>query len=483
MQRFFFKNILLILIVLLALSVRMYRISYPILDWHSFRQADTASVTREYVKSGLAQPFVPQYHDLSNIQSGLDNLNGYRMVEFPIVNLLTASILLAVPEFSITTLSRVLSVFFSLGTLIFLFTFTKQYYGNKIAHVTALFFAILPYSIFYSRAVLPEPALLFFAMGALWTFSFWLKTEKIGYYLVSSIFLAIAFLLKPFIASYALVFVVLSFAKWGRKAVFKPLLYLYAVPAVGVFFWWRHWITQFPSGVPANDWLFNGNEIRLRPAWFRWLGYERLTKLLLGYTGLTLFFAGLLPKGLQVKKQPTTHLIIWAWWFGLLLYSIIIATGSVQHDYYQVIWIPALCITLGQGVITADRWLAKRLTPQYSSIAIVCIVTSMVLLSWKQIHGFFQVNHWEYVRAGQAVDRLVPKDAKVIAPAFGDTSFLFQTNRRGWPIGFEIPDKIEMGATHYVNTSFDDETNQLMRDYAIIEQTAEYVIIDLTTQK
>ena len=483
MQRFILKHILFFVIVVLAFSLRMYRITYPILDWHSFRQADTASVTKEYIASNLSEPLIPQYHDLSNIQSGKDNLAGYRMVEFPILNILTAAIALTFPGISVSILSRLISVLFSLGALTFLFSFTKQYFGSRIAHVTALMFAILPYSIFYSRAVLPEPSLLFFSVGALWLFGHWLKTESVVSYLLSSLFLVAAFLLKPFVACFAPVFVVLAVSKWGRKVFLQPLLYLYAVPAIGTFFWWRNWIEQFPSGIPANDWLFNGNGIRFRPAWFRWLGWERLTKLLLGYTGLSLFFAGLVPKNWNIRTIPTHTLIIWAWWLGLFAYSAVIATGSVQHDYYQVIWIPALCITLGQGVITADAWLSKKLSPQYSSIALVCIVGSMVLLSWQQIHGFFQVNHWEYVRAGQAVDRLVPADAKVIAPAFGDTSFLLQTNRRGWPIGFEIPDKIAKGATHYVNTSFDDETNQLMKEFTILEQTEEYVVIDLTTPK
>ncbi len=483
MARFFLSNSLFLLILLIGLSLRLYRIDYPILDWHSFRQSDTASVTREYIKSHLEQPLVPQYHDLSNIQSGLLNLAGYRMVEFPMLNLLTASVILAIPNLPLALTSRLVSVLLSLGTITFLFSFSKQFFGKRVAHLTALFFAILPYSVFYSRTVLPEPGLLFFALGSLWSFGRWLKTEQMKWYVLSSLLLAGAFLLKPFVACFAPVYLVLLLKKWGKSAWKQPLLYLYAIPAMTTFFWWRHWIEQFPSGIPASDWLLNGNGIRFRPAWFRWLGYERLVKLLLGFTGLPIFAAGLWPKHWKPTKIPTTTWIIWSWWIGLFSYSVIIATGSVQHDYYQVIWIPALCLTLGHGIVSVDQWLSRRLSPQYSTIALVCMVLSMWLLSWRYIHGFYQVNHWEYVRAGQAVDKLVPADALVIAPAFGDTSFLLQTNRRGWPIGFEIDDKIGQGATHYVTTSFDDEAHDLMRRFTILEQTEEYVIIDLTKQK
>ena len=79
------NKLILIFIILVAFLVRLYRIDNPIADWHSFRQADTASVTREYIENSI-DLLRPRYHDLSNIQSGFDNPMGYRMVEFPFIN-------------------------------------------------------------------------------------------------------------------------------------------------------------------------------------------------------------------------------------------------------------------------------------------------------------------------------------------------------------------------------------------------------------
>lgn len=101
-------------------------------------------------------------------------------------------------------------------------------------------------------------------------------------------------------------------------------------------------------------------------------------------------------------------------------------------------------------------------------------------LSWMQIKDFYNVNHWEYQIAGQAADQLLPANAKVIAPAMGDTMFLFQTRRTGWPIGFEIEDKIKLGATHYVTSSADAEAKELEEKYTTIRKTNDYIILDLT---
>ena len=46
------SNFLIILLILvLAFVVRLHKINNPLADWHSFRQADTSSVTRNYVKN------------------------------------------------------------------------------------------------------------------------------------------------------------------------------------------------------------------------------------------------------------------------------------------------------------------------------------------------------------------------------------------------------------------------------------------------
>ena len=79
----------LILIFLLGFVVRLYRFNGPVADWHSWRQADTSSVSRNFVNKGF-DLLHPTYQDLSNVPSGLDNPNGYRFVEFPIYNVLQA---------------------------------------------------------------------------------------------------------------------------------------------------------------------------------------------------------------------------------------------------------------------------------------------------------------------------------------------------------------------------------------------------------
>jgi len=461
----------LVLIIIVAFALRLHNITNPVADWHSWRQADTASVTNQYVKNGI-DLLRPTYHDLSNIPSGKNNLEGYRMVEFPFLNGIVAWLVIAFGLPLVET-SRLLNIFMSLGTLISLYLLVKKVSGERIALASAGVFALLPYSIYYSRVILPEPGMLFLSTFSLMAFAQWLDTKKIQWYCASLIALAFALLLKPFVIFLAPVYGVLGIWHFRQRIILQPLLVIYGVLAAIPLLLWRDWIMQFPQGIPASDWLFNGNGIRLRPAWFRWLGWERLIKMQLGFLGiifLPINFA-------QLKKD---FWVYGTWWTGVGAYLIVIATGNVQHDYYQNLWVPILSISVGRGAILLLDWLGTKM-PKHMAMIIVGILLSLSWwLAWQQVKGFFSVNHWEYVEAGKVVDQLTPADSLVIAPAFGDTQFLYQTNRQGWPIGTLIEEKIGLGATHYISTAKDDETNLLMKQYTVISETEKYVLIDLT---
>ncbi len=470
------KLIPLVVIGLLAILLRLYKINSPILDWHSFRQADTASVTREYVKNGI-DLLRPKYHDLSNIQSGHDNPEGYRMVEFPIINGLLAVIIRTFPNLDLVTFSRLSSALASLFTLAAIYYLGYTWSGKIVGVAAAAVFATLPFAIYYSRAILPEPYLLAASTSAVACFQYWLISKRWWAYVLTFFLLGLSFLLKPFAVFLAPVFIGLLIAERYKLKLWDWLAVICLSVTIVPLLLWREWIQNFPTGIPVSDWLYNSNGIRLRPAWFRWLIWERVTKLFLGYTSIIFI-------PLSIIYPKNKELLVYScWWGGIVAFMIVFATGNVQHDYYQNLMLPILALSLGRGMTIIARIFSRRLIPFVSWVLVIILYLVGVSVSWTQIRGFYNINHWEYQRAGKVVDELLPADAIVIAPAMGDTMFLYQTNRRGWPLGFDIDKKITAGATHYVTTSKDDEANELKEKYTIIKETDEYLILDLTKQK
>lgn len=455
-------------ILAVGFLVRLYRIGEPLGDWHSWRQADTAAVTREYVKNGI-DLLHPRYMDLSSIPSGKDNPKGWRMVEFPLVNGLTAGIIRGVGG-ELVIWGRMVSIVFSLGSIIFLYLIVKRFSGEKTALIAAGVMAILPYNIFYSRVILPEVPLVFFSLAAIY-FSvgnfFWLSAGSA----------AIALLLKPYAIFLALPILYLgwrgcrNFTCGSSAKLIK--LFVWAVIALLPFLLWRVWIMQFPEGIPAFTWLLNGNGIRFKGAFFRWIFADRLGRLILGYFGL-------IPLGIGLIVKPSDREgWFYRWWgLGILAYLIIFATGNVQHDYYQIITIPIISIYAAKGI----DWLLRP--PQsisrmasYGALAVTILFT--LAFGWYHIRDYFNINHPEIMEAGRAADKILPAAAKIVAPYDGDTAFLFQTNRSGWPIGGAIDDKVSKGASHYVSVRFDEETRGLMERCQVVLKAERYVIVDL----
>ncbi|MBU1071400.1 glycosyltransferase family 39 protein [Patescibacteria group bacterium] len=456
------KHLAFFLILVMALMVRLYKIDSPVADWHSWRQADTASVTRVFSQEGV-NLFIPRYQDISNIPSGLENPNGYRMVEFPLYNLMHLGVF-RLGNLNLETAGRLTSVILSLFSLTLVYLIANKISGKKTALYSSLFFALLPFNIFYSRVILPEPLMI-----TLFLASFFLATQSKLFF--SAIFFSLALLVKPYAIFFALPYLLLL-----KKNNYKRFI-AYGILALIPFILWRFWISNFPAGIPASDWLFNQNGIRFRPAWFRWLFAERLGKLILGYWGSIFLVLGLLKKPIKTLNWSYALFAV-----GILAYFSVLASGNITHDYYQSITMPLICLILGRGVATLTS-LPKTLfsRPLLWATAIVIFILSSAF-SWYEIKGLYQINNPSIVMAGQAVDKLLPKDARVIAPYMGDTAFLYQTNRYGWPLlTHDIDQMISLGATHYVSVNFDTDTNKLIQNpnFEVLEKTDQFVILKL----
>lgn len=472
--------LILVIILVVAFILRLYKIDSPLADWHSWRQADTSSVSRNFLKYGF--DFLhPRFDDLSNIPSGRENPEGYRMVEFPIYNLLQAAAARTFPQKSLEWWGRMVSLLVSLASLVTLYLIVRQYSNARIATLSAFFFAVLPFNIYYSRVVLPEPMAVLMMLLTIYFFGKWLNAVKHSwiYYSLSFIAAALALLLKPFTIFFFFPLFWLAWRKWQFGLFKKPSLYLFVFLTILPFILWRIWIAQYPEGIPNYIWLLNEANIRFKGAFFRWIFGERIGKLILGFYGLPIFVLGILSP--QEKKE---NWFFHFWLVGMLFYFSVVASGNVHHDYYQILVIPTICIFLAKGanLLLFSSFFNKTLS--WMMLLVSCFF--MLAFSWYGVRGFFNINHPEIVKAGMMADLLIPKSAKVIAPYNGDTAFLYQINRPGWPI---INDEISAdylisrGATHYVSVNFDPQTQRLMEAYKILKQTDNFVILDLTSPK
>ncbi len=471
--------ILLTLILIAGFGARLYKFSNPLAEWHSWRQVDTASVSKNFVNEGV-DLLRPTYHDLSNVPSLIENPNGYRFVEFPIYNLINAVAYEAFGTFSLEQWGRLISIFASLASIVFIFLLLRKYQNETAGLIGAFFYAIIPYSVFYGRTVLPDTLMVATILGAIYFFDLWIEGKKNRitpvYFVASAVLVAIALLLKPFAIFFALPMIYLALRKYNLSSFRRGELYLFALISVIPLLLWRVWMLNFPEGIPQSAWLFNEGNIRFKGAYFFWIFGERIGKLILGYWGLVLFATGLFPK---VRKD---NLFFYMFLLSSLLYLAVIAKGNVQHDYYQILIIPTIAIFVGLG----GDYLIKAKDFSYRflglGIFVFCFGLSLIL-SWYHVRDYYRFNP-TILAAGKEVDKLVPKDAKIIANLEGDTTFLYFTNRKGWAsYQYDVEGMRRIGAEYLTFLNPRPSDFEYAKGYKVLVQTQEYAIIDLTQKE
>lgn len=465
---------LLLFIFALGLALRLYKFNSSLTDWHSWRQADTSSVSRIYAEEGINLLY-PRFYDLSNVQSGVyDNPKGYRFVEFPIYNFLQAGGYLLFPILTIEQWGRMVSILSSLFSALFIFLILRRHLNVQVGLLGSFFYLTLPFSVFWGRTVLPDQTALMTTLGAIYLFDLYLNESKIQkkiiLFFLSIIFFASALLLKPFTAFFFLPAISLALKKFGFDFLKKRSLWFLALLSVLPFVLWRLWVLQFPEGVPRAAWLFNGNGIRFTGAFFHWIFAERLGREILGFWGLIPFFIGVIAK-------YKNNWFFFSFLLSSLLYTLIVATGNVQHNYYQILIIPSVSIFLALGVnslVNVPKQFASRFLS--NSFLLVSLVF-MYAFSWFEVRNFYNEN-LALVRAGKAIDEVTPKDAKVIAPNEGDTTLLYYTKRRGWASFSKPIDDLKRDGADYL-VLFNPGAQGVKKDYKVVLETDEFIIFDI----
>ncbi|MEK7513385.1 MAG: glycosyltransferase family 39 protein [Patescibacteria group bacterium] len=438
---------------------RLYRLNNPVADWHSWRQADTAAVARNFVKSdfNLLYPQSDSFLILNTAR--LPNPNRYFINEFPFYNAIVAVLY---RQFGIhESIARLVSVFFASLGAVFLFWLTQRLFGYKIAALTSLFYAFNPYNIYYGRVIMPDPLFISLSIISLYLF------VRYQFILFSLVF-ALALLVKPYS-----IFILLPCFYW---AIINRKLrqFFFSLISLVPFLLWRWHFNQHPEASFDTIWLFNGQNIRFTGAFFRWLIFDRMNRLIFATGGFVLFILGLLTSYLDKTRG-----LILAWFLSVVAYMCIFAMGNVTHDYYQLPLMPVGAILVSFGfwhiVDSSRKFFIKTLN--------ILLAVSLLVLSfafgWYEVRGYFNINHPEIVTAGQAVDRLTPPDALVIAPYTSDPAFLYQTNRYGWPEGVNLEAKVSQGAQFYISVNFDSVEQYLESKCRIVSKTDVYALIDI----
>lgn len=449
--------------VLLALCIlfRLYKIDTPLIEYHSWRQADTAAVARNFTRYGFDLS-KPRYDDLSSSQSGISNPFGYRMVEFPLYNAWIGASQLLIPQFSLTTWGRLISIFCACVILYCTYHFALDSGGEVAGLFAGLLFATFPFFVFFTRAILPEvPALTAVTLAIYLVHR---KNVSSRAVFASAVLFAAALLIKPTTIFYAVAW---AYGLAKTRSQYKPL---HRLVYVGILFAlscipliaWRLYILNYPEGIPSSEWLIGYVNVEgglkpifMRPAFFRWVLYERVTLLIMGTFGLPLLIAGLMKKNRTLL--PASLLLSTALYVGTF------QGGNVQHEYYQILALPTIALYGGLGASHLYGLVHGK------TKKMLMIVFCLVLLGFGWSYSWDKVHHYYYSlsdipKFAKAVANFVKPDDLIVTDTAGDTTVLYALDRKGSPTIYGGAQQMKDDGYKYVFTYNHETARNLHRD-------------------
>ena len=155
-------------LLVVALLVRLYGLWNPLTEAGHERQTQVAMIARNILRDDYA--FLYTRLDVF----GLDP--GYIALEFPLQPLLMA--LAHGQGVDLDLSGRVVSIAFSLLSVLLMHGIARRFLSPGPALFTTAVYALSPMSIFFGRAVYPEPLLMFFLLGSVLTALLWRESGR-----------------------------------------------------------------------------------------------------------------------------------------------------------------------------------------------------------------------------------------------------------------------------------------------------------------
>ena len=477
------------IIIFLAFSFKLYQINSPILGYHSWRQADTAAIARNFHEQGY-QLFYPQ------IDWG-GNSAGYVETEFQIYPFVVA---LLYKIFGVKELvGRFLSVIFSLVTIYTLYLLVRKHINEKVALWTCMVYSILPLNLYYSRAFMPESGLIMCSVVGIYMFSQWITYERWIYFFVSAFFITMACLIKIPSLYLGLPLLYLAWLKFGKKVFAqKPLWFYSMLIFIPVELWYYHAHQIYLEyNLSFGIWDYGvgkwGNwELLFNPEFYNRIFLKSIAERHLTWAGLVVFIIGLF-----IKRKGEGERLFDFWLISVLIYFAIAAQGNRMHEYYQLPFIAPATVFVGKSFskyLSFSRY-RESSTPKRLLIAFIILCgISILTLGSVRYYKYMKaedVNSPKYILS-QEVRQKTEEDALIITVDNREPTILYLSHRKGWcKSSADIDDgsliKWEQeGARYLVGIKGDFERlsgkqrlNQLLSNYRTVASTDDYFIVKL----
>ncbi|RXJ02943.1 phospholipid carrier-dependent glycosyltransferase [Anaerobacillus alkaliphilus] len=404
-----------VFVFILLFILRLPYIDNPPFErYEMWRQSDTESMARNFL-DGKFNIFYPQL----NYDGPAPN---YVQLEFQLVTFIIA-ILYKFFGYHYE-IARFVPVLFFMGSAVYLYLIAKRYYGQLAAIMATFLYGVYPLNLYFSRAVMPETAALFFYIGAFYYFDSWIRKSKNSSIIAAALFTALAISLKVPAVFVGIPMLVMAVVKYKEKVFKVWQLYFFAVvsllPPFAYFKWLETISTKaFVSGIASKHIIPKaGFAIFTEEAqrFFTTKMPESLT-----WVGITLFFVGLF----VIKWKREYPIGVWA---IAMIIEVLLIVSIIRFNYYLVFITPLMAILSAKVLVSISN----------KKVGMVTVAVFLLLFgSWNyyQVLPRFELND-NVLGQAEVVKTLTDKDDLIIIATLGP-ELLNASERKGWR--FHLP--------------------------------------------
>tara|TARA_Y100001968_G_scaffold328939_1_gene377139 strand:+ start:458 stop:1954 length:1497 start_codon:yes stop_codon:yes gene_type:complete len=407
-------------IVFIGLLLRLVNINAPVLGVHSWRQADTASIARNFLSNNFIF-WQPQVN-----WSG--STEGFVECEFPLYQYLVAH-LYKIFGFN-EIFARSLSVIFGCLSIFFLFRLIKRVFDIEVAWWGSFFYSILPVCVFYSRTIQPESLMMFLGIFSLERWLVFLDYKNKKNLILSWIAFTLAVLIKVLPLFWIGIPILITGFK--NSLFIKYKLYIFPILTILLcLFWYVHSYKLGQStGLSFGLW---GSDTD-RYSWSILLELRYYIDLILRILLRNFLLIGFLLIVLGIKELGINNI------FFIGICSVLF-TGFISpisfgiHEYYQLPIMIFSCPLMGFGFVRLKNKFIINKFLMNLFISILCFSSLMIL----------KFDYWDYenpqIQPVWDTAALVKNNTNssdlVISVTGGDPTLLYLSDRNGWLISPE----------------------------------------------
>jgi hypothetical protein len=392
------------------------------------------------------------------------------VLEFPLYNAIVALLYKIFGLHEI--IGRLVSIAFATGATYFLYRFSRRFYEAPVSLFATLFFTLSPLSIFYGRAFMPEPLMLFSGIGALLYFHTWLEDGGPKNFTLALIFSILTFLTKFTMLHLAFPMFYLCWAKYGWKLVRRRslgfFLALFLIPST---IWFLHVVLSEHNRLYML-WLFSSSEVLRRRDEFFITMLNRLRTDVLTQVGFILFLFGLF-----LGRRKNSEYVFDVWLGSTLVYVLVIGVGNYAHNYYQLPIVPIASIYAGKAMayILKPQVLFNAWSRQYVGlIAVVGILLAAGFESVRIARPWYGQDFPGLYQFADVVKRTIPPGEKVMISSLAggfvpwDPRIMYAVDHKGWNVpATELSDEIQRlrprGVRHLIVYPFEGVDSNLVK--------------------